>query len=184
MRLYYGLDPADRVIRGRLPVTTIAKTVAHLAYALSPDDLVCLLDSALRAGWSFDASSLSARRATHLRAAVERADVRSESALETRARLILVGAGLAPEAVQFHVYSLDDVEIARLDFAWPSCLLAVELDGREHHDDLPALYRDRVRQNDLVLAGWTVLRFTWYDVVRRPKWVVAQVRAALARSAA
>jgi very-short-patch-repair endonuclease len=30
-----------------------------------------------------------------------------------------------------------------------------------------------------MLAGWTVLRFTWEDVYRRPRWVVAQVGAAL-----
>jgi very-short-patch-repair endonuclease len=31
----------------------------------------------------------------------------------------------------------------------------------------------------LVAAGWTVLRFTWLDVVRRPDWVVVQVNAVL-----
>jgi very-short-patch-repair endonuclease len=45
------------------------------------------------------------------------------------------------------------------------------------------LYRDRCRQNQLLLAGWTVLRFTWYDVLHRPAWVVAQVREALLRPA-
>ena len=30
-----------------------------------------------------------------------------------------------------------------------------------------------VTQNGLVLRGWTVLRFTWADVVERPDYVVA-----------
>ena len=63
--------------------------------------------------------------------------------------------------------------------AWPSRRLAVEADGRETHDKPEALYQDRVRQNNLVLAGWTVLRFTWDDVHRRPHWVLAQIGAAL-----
>jgi very-short-patch-repair endonuclease len=86
---------------------------------------------------------------------------------------------LAPETLQLRVFTRDGVYYARLDLAWPSCLLAVEADGRETHDKPAALYQDRVRQNNLMLAGWTVLRFTWDDVYRRPSWVVAQVSAAL-----
>lgn len=37
---------------------------------------------------------------------------------------------------------------------------------------------DRQRQNELVLAGWTVLRFTWHDLTQRPEQVVAEIRAA------
>ncbi len=38
---------------------------------------------------------------------------------------------------------------------------------------------DRRRQNALVLAGWTVLRFTPDDLRSHPEALVAQVRAAL-----
>jgi len=31
-----------------------------------------------------------------------------------------------------------------------------------------------------MVAKWTVLRFTWSDVMYDPAWVVAQVREALA----
>jgi very-short-patch-repair endonuclease len=58
-------------------------------------------------------------------------------------------------------------------------MLAVEADGRDTHDRPEALYADRVRQNLIMLAGWRVLRFTWYDVMQRPDWVIAQVRQAL-----
>jgi very-short-patch-repair endonuclease len=34
----------------------------------------------------------------------------------------------------------------------------------------------------MVLAGYTVLRFTWDDVVRRPEHVVALVREHLGRA--
>ena len=65
--------------------------------------------------------------------------------------------------------------------AWPRVRLAIELDGREYHDEPDALYRDRSKANAATLDGWRVLRFTWFDVMKRPDWVVATVRAALAR---
>jgi very-short-patch-repair endonuclease len=39
-------------------------------------------------------------------------------------------------------------------------------DSREHHEGAEVFQRDRARQNDLVLAGWTILRFTWVDVAQ------------------
>jgi very-short-patch-repair endonuclease len=38
---------------------------------------------------------------------------------------------------------------------------------------------DRRRQNAIELAGWTVLRFTWHDLVNRPAAIVAEISAAL-----
>jgi very-short-patch-repair endonuclease len=65
------------------------------------------------------------------------------------------------------------------DLAFPGCRLAVEVDGWAWHIDPDRFQRDRARQNALVLAGWTVLRFTWSDVTERPDRVVAQIRRAL-----
>jgi very-short-patch-repair endonuclease len=58
--------------------------------------------------------------------------------------------------------------------------LAVEVDGRIHLYDPETFQKDRQRQNAFVLAGWTVLRFTWQDITERPDIVIAQIRAALA----
>lgn len=66
-----------------------------------------------------------------------------------------------------------------LDIAFRSIKLAVEIDGRFHQDDRDQFQTDRSRQNDLVLPGWMVLRFTWADLTRRPDQVVAQIRAAI-----
>ena len=65
-----------------------------------------------------------------------------------------------------------------LDLAFPAQRLAVEIDGRAFHSDAKSFQRDRHRQNDLVAAGWTVLRFTWSDLVDRPKYVVNAIREA------
>jgi very-short-patch-repair endonuclease len=59
----------------------------------------------------------------------------------------------------------------------------VEFDG-DLHRDRPVFVDDLRRQNGLVLAGWTVLRFSSADVLGRPAWVVAVVRRALAAASA
>jgi hypothetical protein len=55
--------------------------------------------------------------------------------------------------------------------------LAIEVDGWAWHHDVERFRRDRQRQNALVLAGWTVLRFTWHDLTQRPGEVVAEIRS-------
>jgi very-short-patch-repair endonuclease len=57
-----------------------------------------------------------------------------------------------------------------------SAKLVVEVDGLAFHVTPERFQRDRQRQNRLVAAGWTVLRFTWMDLTERPSYVVASVR--------
>lgn len=72
------------------------------------------------------------------------------------------------------------VSCYELDFGFPSKRVAIEADGWAWHSDAERFRHDRHRQNALVLAGWTVLRFTWHDLTSRPDHMIAQVRAALA----
>jgi hypothetical protein len=48
----------------------------------------------------------------------------------------------------------------RLDLCYLDPPLAVEVDGFEHHRDRPQFDADRLRGNDVSLAGFTLLRFT------------------------
>lgn len=92
-------------------------------------------------------------------------------------------AGLVP--VPQHVVRVDGRFVARVDLAFPAHRIAVEYDGRAVHDREDAFLRDRRRQNDLVRAGWTVLRFTAEDLRSGGARAVAVVQAALqARAAA
>lgn len=68
------------------------------------------------------------------------------------------------------------------DLVFRAVRVVVELDGWAFHSDHDRFQRDRTRQNRLVAAGWTVLRFTWADLHHRPEYVVRAVRAALHRS--
>lgn len=68
-----------------------------------------------------------------------------------------------------------------IDIAFPALRLAVEIDGRLHEDDPSIFESDRYRQNELVKAGWIVLRFTWAMLVRRPDYVLATIRAEITK---
>lgn len=70
-----------------------------------------------------------------------------------------------------------------VDVAFPAARLAVEIDGLAYHSDAERFQGDRHRQNDLVGAGWTVLRFTWWDLETRPDYIVGRIASMLARSA-
>jgi very-short-patch-repair endonuclease len=54
----------------------------------------------------------------------------------------------------------------------------VEFDGNVHRERR-VFVDDLRRQNGIVLAGWTVLRFTSADVLGRPHEVIAAIRTAL-----
>jgi very-short-patch-repair endonuclease len=69
-----------------------------------------------------------------------------------------------------------------LDIAFPAAKVAIEIDGWAFHSDVDRFQRDRHRQNALHALGWTVLRFTWADLTTRPDYVVATIRAQLARA--
>ena len=58
----------------------------------------------------------------------------------------------------------------------------VEFDGYEFHHDRVAFERDRKRRNELELAGYLVLNFTWAQVHEHPDWVINCIVRALARS--
>jgi very-short-patch-repair endonuclease len=52
--------------------------------------------------------------------------------------------------------------VARVDLAWPSLGIFIELDGQQHLDQ--PVY-DASRQTAVISAtGWLVGRFTWYEV--------------------
>jgi very-short-patch-repair endonuclease len=100
-----------------------------------------------------------------------------DSDLETRVLRTLVAAGL-PAPVQQHRVRLNGRTI-RIDLAYPTCRIAIELDGWDCHRTRSAFDNDRARANALVLAGWVLLRFTSRSTDAE---IVATVAAALAES--
>lgn len=99
---------------------------------------------------------------------------RSDSELECRMASLLRRGSFPPAVFQYEVRH-DGRFVARIDFAYPDLRLAIEVDGFEKHSTPAAFQSDLDRQNRLVELGWTVLRFTWKDVVRRPTAVAGRL---------
>lgn len=121
------------------------------------------------------------RGAVAARGYLAEADGRAQSPLETRARLRCVDGGVPPDALQLEVRDADGYLLGIGDLGWRGPRLIAEADGRDAHGTPEAAYADRRRQNRLVNAGWTILRFTWQDTLRPDyiPWTVRQAIAAL-----
>jgi very-short-patch-repair endonuclease len=70
-----------------------------------------------------------------------------------------------------------------IDLAFPALRVAIEVDGWAWHVDIDRFRADRRKGNALTRAGWTLLRFTWHDLVNRPAEVVAEILEALVLAA-
>nr|WP_055117749.1 DUF559 domain-containing protein [Mycolicibacterium peregrinum] len=71
-----------------------------------------------------------------------------------------------------------------IDVAFPADKVAIETDGWAFHHDQEVFQKDRVKQNEIALMGWQVLRFTWLDLTEYPQRVIAEIRLAIRSSAA
>lgn len=93
-----------------------------------------------------------------------RADNAFESAL--RAHAIDAGLDVVPQL------SIDlGFRVVRPDLVDQGRRLVLEADSWTYHAERSAFTRDIERYNDLVLAGWRVLRFTREMVLNQPRLV-------------
>ena len=74
---------------------------------------------------------------------------------------------------------------AVVDMLHRRAMVVVELDGDRFHSTVRARNDDRNRQTDLTAEGYSVVRFGWNDITRRPEWcrerVLRTVAGRLAR---
>jgi very-short-patch-repair endonuclease len=174
----------------RFRVTTAARTILDLGAVVSRSIVERAMDGALhRRLTSLDklqevlevAGGPGRAGTATLRALLFGRDPRSappESLLEARLAKVLAASSL-PAPVPQHPVREGSRLVARLDFAWPDHLVALEADGYRHHGSAAAWARDVSRDNRLVARGWRVLHVTWEDVMKRPEQVVRSVAAAL-----
>jgi hypothetical protein len=166
--------PGDVRRAGLLRVTCLRRTVIDLAAVLDDDRMELVVESALRKdrGLEFDQAAGTSGRARLRRVLARRPPgaPATESELETRYLQVVRTAGLPPPVRQHRVVDERGQCVGRLDVCWPEVGLWVELDGRATHDQPGALLSDRHRQNQLAdRLQWLPLRFTWDDVVTRPR---------------
>lgn len=185
-----ALPTGDRVTFGGVPCLRLGRAAADLLRRLPLAEAVVVADAVQHARL-LTADALCRELPSHagLRGvrqawrALALSTPLAESPPESRLRLRLVFAGLDP-VPQYDVRSADGRWLARVDLAFPHQRVVVEYDGRQVHDRADVFARDRQRQNELVRAGWLVLRYTADDLRRRPDAVVAEVRAAVLAAAA
>jgi hypothetical protein len=172
-----------------LPCLRPVRAVADLLRLLTPAEAVVVADAVQHAGLC-DATALGReleaaaglRHVVRARRALELSDPRAESPPESRLRFAFREVGLAP-VPQYVVLDAQGRFVARVDLALPEARLALEHDGRAVHDRPDAFVSDRRRQNALVAAGWTVLRFTAADLRWGAAPAVAQVLGLVSRAA-
>jgi predicted transcriptional regulator of viral defense system len=184
-----------------VPVTTLARTLVDLAAVLRPEALEEALDSALSAGrvprprLAWRLGELAAKGRPGVEVLRSLLDARAPAApvpasvLETRLGRVLAGPGLAGPglagpglAAPVWGYEVRaGGRLAVLDCAYPQVRLAVEADGWQSHSGRARWEDDLARQNALVAAGWTVLRFPWSVIDQDPGQVRREVAETLAR---
>jgi very-short-patch-repair endonuclease len=104
---------------------------------------------------------------------------RSGSFLESMLRALLISAGI--DGFEPQVLVTNGQFRARVDLGHQRARLALEADSFEFHGSRRDFTADCSRYDELVAAGWLVLRLTYEHVIGDPAWVVATVRAALAQ---
>lgn len=67
------------------------------------------------------------------------------------------------------------------DVVFDEIRLLIEIDGFAFHTDHDRYEGDRRRQNEFTVAGWTVLRFTWWTLTTDPARAVREIEATIAR---
>ena len=104
---------------------------------------------------------------------------KARAEVEIAAVAALLEAGLPRPEVAFRVHDGAGRLIAEVDLAYPARRLALEIDGYRWHSTPVQKRADETRQNRLILAGWTVLRFSAAVVRRSPHVLVDAVAQAL-----
>lgn len=173
-----------------IPTTDYARTMLDLGRRVRDERLLLAIEFGRRTGrttWSELIATLArhARRGrpgvARLRRVIvanaHRAEI-TDSDFELLVIALLREHGL-PEPVLHHRVYDGSRFVAEVDLAYPDLKIAIELDGSIH---LEAAVRERdlPRQNDLILQGWIVLRFTYGRFTQRPLSIVDEVRAARA----
>lgn len=168
-------------------VTTVPRTLLDLCSTWSARRVGEVMDAALRDGFVTIHHLLAAgheenrRGVRAFRRLVEGRnylDPQVRSHLETKMLRILKpgGSGL----VTNHQVCVGNTTWY-LDFAYPHVRLAVECQGIKWHLGEEAFKKDMKRHRRLTLLGWTILFYTWDDVVFDPKGVREEVLATIAR---
>lgn len=172
------LEPDDCALIDGIPVTALPRTLLDLAATVPRHRLERALDTAEHIG-IFDLGaieSLLARAGGHhgvgtLRKALDiyRPLDALRSKFERRFLTAVRDAGLPSPSANFNLAGYE------LDMYWPQERFVIELDVYETHGTHAAFENDRLRQEDLKLAGIEMIRVTGPRFDREPQEVIERI---------
>ncbi|WP_109506021.1 DUF559 domain-containing protein [Nocardioides speluncae] len=160
-------------------VTSASRTVLDCARRLPFGPALAVADSALRhldvspERLVKEADEVRGKGAAAARRVAASASRLAANPFESVVRALAIEAGLDVEP-QVVVRVAD--RIVQPDLLDRGRRLVIEADSWEFHTGKDAFERDCWRYNALVLDGWTVLRFTWRQVMLDPDYVLACLR--------
>lgn len=178
----------DRAVElAGLKVTSPLDTVVDCGKNMPLHESLAIADYLLRQG-QLDGVQTRARLSQaqgkgcrKLRVIAEVMSPLSESPLESFACLRLYEGGLEMPVQQYGIETPSG-RWYRADFAWPHLKVILEVDGLHKYYGAyrptdAQLRNDAIRQRELELAGWTVVRATWGDLAQRPELLMGRLRS-------
>ncbi|WP_170835441.1 type IV toxin-antitoxin system AbiEi family antitoxin domain-containing protein [Arthrobacter alpinus] len=174
---------------GMVRLTSLEQTIVDCARTAPFVTAVIIGDSGLHQGARLDAMlALLGTLAGHRGVAAARKviaalDIGSESAGETRTRLLISGMDIpAPE---YQVRIIVRGNAYRVDGAWWDIKLALEFDGKTKYFDFKpteeVIYEERLRERELMEAGWSFIRVVWADLAD-PELLRRRIKSAMANA--
>lgn len=177
----HGVPPGRVRQRSGLPVTSRSWTALDLLATVTQAEALRLADRAIQRGWlARDELSRRVRDHPHrpgnaqLRRLAGTVGDGAAAHSERVLHRLLRRGGICGWQPNYQVWAGGEL-VAVVDVAIAEQRLAIEVDGMAFHTDVDRFHRDRSRQNALVALAWTVLRFTWADLVERPGYVLATI---------
>jgi very-short-patch-repair endonuclease len=182
-------DGSDTLVRRNVPCATVGRTILDLGAVVSVRRVEWAMDDVLRRELLTlaDLEATLARRCRKgrngcgpLRELLEErtgSERVPDSKWNRMVARLLVDAGLPRPDLELPVRV--GGRPYRVDLAYPEQRVAIELDSVRWHLNRESFDADAVKRNDLGLAGWRVLTFTYRTFRERPERLCASVRAAL-----
>jgi len=172
----------DLVRIGPMRCTSPARTAADLMRCLDRGSALAVADAAMARGTTQEQVQQQLDRVAGHRGVVQartllpHADLRAESPMESRMRLMFIDGGILTLVPQVQVSDGRGRTRYRLDLAVQKLRIGAEYDGVESHTGPQWLLRDRERHGWLREQGWELVYVTSVHVYRQPHLAVSRMQ--------
>jgi very-short-patch-repair endonuclease len=176
------VESSDLDVVDEIRITNPVRTAFDCARWLPLTEAVVVVDALAHAelitAESFAAYVRSHRKLRGVRQAdwvAQLLEPLSESAMESRLRVLLINSGFENPVAQYVVKDRTGNFVGRADLAYPERRIIVEYDGAQHWEQRRA---DDRRRDGMRALGWTVLVASREDYYEHPQDFMRQVRDA------